>query len=93
MRYLLLTGVVLGIVIANLAAAQTPAAWPTQDGTFTIPRFLFGTGESMPELHLHYLTLGKPHTDTSGHTDKTNRNLRGSRQRDPCQRIDGYPGA
>ena len=31
--------------------------------------FRFGTGETLPELRLHYLTLGTPHKDAAGHTD------------------------
>ena len=47
--------------------ARTP--WPVQDGNYVIPNFRFGSGESIPELKLHYLTLGKPHRDAAGHTD------------------------
>jgi homoserine O-acetyltransferase len=48
---------------------STPTKWPTQDGTYTIKNFRFGTGETLPELKLHYLTLGQPHRDSAGHTD------------------------
>jgi homoserine O-acetyltransferase/O-succinyltransferase len=52
------------------AVAQTaPAKWPTQDGTYVIKNFHFRSGESIPELKLHYLTLGKPHRGADGHTD------------------------
>jgi homoserine O-acetyltransferase/O-succinyltransferase len=51
------------------SAQTTPTKWPTQDGTYIIKGFRFGTGESLPELKLHYLTLGKPHRDAAGHTD------------------------
>src|SRR6516225_3675466 len=43
--------------------------WPTQDGTVTLPNFRFGTGETLPELRLHYITLGTPHRNAAGHTD------------------------
>jgi homoserine O-acetyltransferase len=46
-----------------------PTAWPTQDGTYVIRDFKFGTGETLPELRLHYLTLGTPHKDAAGHID------------------------
>jgi homoserine O-acetyltransferase len=52
--------------------AQTPSStpnWPTQDGTYTIHNFHFKDGESIPELRLHYLTLGTPHRDAAGHID------------------------
>ena len=60
---------------ALTAAAQTPkphypaTQWPIKDGSFDIHDFRFGTGESLPDLHLHYLTLGTSHQDTAGHTD------------------------
>jgi len=54
--------------------AQAPSApkathWPTVDGNFDIPNFHFGTGQTLPKLHLHYLTLGTPHRNAAGHTD------------------------
>ena len=55
--------------ISTVANAQTPAPWPAQDGSWDIPNFRFGTGETLPVLHLHYLTLGTPHRDKKGHTD------------------------
>src|SRR6202158_3584119 len=69
MRYRLVATAVLSLVVASFASAQTPSPWPTQDGSFTIPDFRFGTGETLPQLRLHYLTLGKRHTDRNGHTD------------------------
>ena len=62
--------------IASIASAQTsqPPAhpqthWPVQSATYVIHNFRFGTGETFPELKLHYLTLGQPHRDPAGHTD------------------------
>ena len=60
---------------AITAAAQAPkphypsTQWPIKDGSFDIHDFRFGTGESLPDLHLHYLTLGTLHHDTEGHAD------------------------
>jgi homoserine O-acetyltransferase/O-succinyltransferase len=53
--------------LSSSAGAET--AWPTHDGTYSIANFRFGTGEVLPQLRLHYLTLGTPHTDAQGHTD------------------------
>jgi homoserine O-acetyltransferase len=68
--------VILVALVALLATAaamaqtgEAPTQWPVQDGTYVIRNFRFGTGESIPELKLHYLTLGKPHRDAAGHTD------------------------
>ena len=57
---------------ANLPAAPTaPAgqAWPTKDGAVVLSNFKFGTGETLPQLKLHYLTLGSPHLNAAGHVD------------------------
>lgn len=50
-------------------ASPTAATWPTADGTVVLPSFRFGTGETLPELRLHYITLGTPHRNAAGHTD------------------------
>jgi homoserine O-acetyltransferase/O-succinyltransferase len=60
---------ILLTLLATAATAQTPTKWPTQDGTYIIKNFHFNSGESLPELKLHYLTLGTPHRDAAGHTD------------------------
>jgi homoserine O-acetyltransferase/O-succinyltransferase len=58
----------IALVAGGTAGAQT-SHWPTQDGTYVIKNFHFGSGESIPELKLHYLTLGKAHHNAAGHTD------------------------
>jgi homoserine O-acetyltransferase len=45
------------------------SSWPFADGTAVLPNFRFGTGEMLPELRLHYITLGTPHRNAAGHTD------------------------
>lgn len=59
----------LGTFGAGAARGASASSWPTHEGTFVIHDFRFGTGESLPQLRLHYLTLGRPHTDRKGHTD------------------------
>ena len=55
---------------ANPPAPQAqPTKWPTTDGIVNLPNFRFGTGETLPQLKLHYLTLGTPHRNTAGHVD------------------------
>jgi homoserine O-acetyltransferase len=54
------------ILAASFAsAADYPA--PTE-GDHTIRDFKFTSGETMPELRLHYRTLGKPEKDAQGKT-------------------------
>ncbi len=54
---------------ASPSAETSPTHWPTTGGIYTIANFRFGTGETLPELRLHYLTLGTRHRDASGHVD------------------------
>jgi homoserine O-acetyltransferase/O-succinyltransferase len=51
--------------------ASSPAAtkWPVKDNVYVAHDFRFGTGETLPALTLHYLTLGSPHRDAAGHVD------------------------
>ncbi len=53
------------------ATAQNPrvSKWPTKDNVYVIKNFRFGTGETLPELDLHYLTLGQLHRGADGHVD------------------------
>ena len=51
-------------LIASQAVAQT---WPNQrEADFTIRDFRFADGETMPELKLHYMTLGTPKRNAEG---------------------------
>src|SRR5262249_3058349 len=54
----------LSLLAASFAsAADYPA--PTESD-FTIRDFKFASGETLPELRLHYRTLGKPERDAQG---------------------------
>ena len=54
----------------SATANQAPAShWPAKDGVVTLPNFKFGSGETIPQLKLHYLTLGSPHRNAAGHVD------------------------
>ena len=50
-------------------AAQPATHWPVKDGSFDIANYSINTGEVLPKLHLHFLTLGTPHRDAQGHSD------------------------
>lgn len=59
------------LTIASFAAAQSPRtpAYTGTPGDYIAHDFHFGTGETLPELKLHYLTLGTPHRNAAGHVD------------------------
>jgi homoserine O-acetyltransferase len=54
-------------LIATPGAAQAPATSPAPlEADFLIRDFSFGTGEVLPELRLHYTTIGTPARDSNG---------------------------
>ncbi len=66
-RLILLT--LVPFLIVKPEPPEAHSKWPVKDGNYIINNFRFGTGEFLPELKLHYLTLGEPHRDSAGHTD------------------------
>ena len=44
-------------------------AYKGTPGVYTAPDFRFGTGENLPALKLHYVTLGTPHRGVNGQVD------------------------
>ena len=50
-------------------ATPTSSPYTGAPGDVDLPNFRFTSGETLPSLHLHYLTLGTPHRDPAGHTD------------------------
>lgn len=57
----------LACFIAAPALAQAPSQWPVREGDVILKDFRFHTGEVMPALKIHYLTLGQPRRDAAGH--------------------------
>jgi len=51
-----------------LRAAPPPGAGAPKpvEGDYVIPNYRFASGETLPELRLHFTTLGKPHRDAHG---------------------------
>ena len=68
-RKLLATALAVAALLGFGAAAnaQTGSALATQEGDFVVHDFHFRSGESLPELRLHYITLGAPRRDAAGH--------------------------
>lgn len=67
-----LAGILAGIAAVSAAAGlafgtgSAAAAPEFQPHDFTVRDFHFRSGESLPELRLHYYTLGQPQKDASG---------------------------
>jgi homoserine O-acetyltransferase len=60
---------VVAVVAAfALACSALGATWPEPvAGDFVIKDFRFGTGETLAEVKIHYVTIGKPARDAKGH--------------------------
>jgi homoserine O-acetyltransferase/O-succinyltransferase len=61
----------LGLLAALAAQITAPPAktWPTHEGDVTLKDFRFGDGEMLPEVRMHYTTLGQPHRNARGEID------------------------
>jgi homoserine O-acetyltransferase len=62
---------IAGLAFATAAFSQ-PATAPAPQGSpgdYVIPNFHFQSGESLPELRIHYTTFGAPHRNAAGHVD------------------------
>ena len=68
----LLAVLVLALAVGSAGAQQRTtdsATWPTpHEGDFIVHDFHFQSGEVMPQVRMHYTTLGKPAKDASGRT-------------------------
>ncbi len=52
--------------------APAPASakmWPRREDDFVLKDFRFRSGETLPELRMHYTTLGRPHRNAAGEID------------------------
>jgi homoserine O-acetyltransferase len=58
--------ILLSVLVADIASAANYP--PPTEGDFTIRDFKFQSGETLPELRIHYRTLGKPEKDAQGKT-------------------------
>jgi homoserine O-acetyltransferase len=66
LRSLLLLTAILTLYPLSSSGQQTPLP-ATTEGDFIAKDFKFRSGETLPELRLHYTTLGKPARDAQGH--------------------------
>ncbi len=56
------------VILAMPCSAQQRTSAEATEGDFVIRNFQFHSGESLPDLRLHYTTLGKPARDAHGRT-------------------------
>ena len=61
----------LGTLAAPAAAPAAEAPDPLRhfEGEYVAANFHFASGETLPELRIHYTLLGKPHRDAHGRVD------------------------
>src|SRR6478609_10256466 len=55
--------------LAAQAAAPAPKTWPTREADVILKDFRFRDGESLPQLKIHYTSLGSPHRNAAGQID------------------------
>ncbi len=58
----------LSALLLLLPSAARSASLPTHEANFVLHDFHFRSGEMLPELRLHYVTLGTPQRDARGRT-------------------------
>ena len=57
------------LIVSSAGHAADPPQSAYHEGDFVLRDFKFHSGETLPELRLHYTTLGKPRRDAHGHVD------------------------
>ena len=56
----------LALLLASIAPAQAQTVEGAVEGDAILKDFTFGTGEKLPEIRMHYTTLGTPQRDKKG---------------------------
>jgi homoserine O-acetyltransferase len=56
------------VALTALAAPAQPILPALVEGDYLVREFVFASGERLPELKLHYRTIGTPRRDAAGHT-------------------------
>ncbi len=72
---MLASAVLLTFLRAQILAADYPAPQP---GDVVLRDFRFRSGEVLPELRMHFLTFGTPHTNSAGKVDNAALSLHGT---------------
>src|SRR5438874_6967330 len=53
----------------GMPAATATKVWPTREGEVILKDFRFRDGQALPQLRMHYTTLGQPHRSAAGVID------------------------
>jgi homoserine O-acetyltransferase len=56
------------LLFSAFSVAQTDNKIATQEGDYVLHNFHFKSGETLPDVRVHYTTLGKPAHDANGRT-------------------------
>ena len=59
----------LAALIAQAAAPAPQKSWPIREGDAVLRDFRFASGETLPQVRMHYTTLGRPHRNAAGDID------------------------
>jgi homoserine O-acetyltransferase/O-succinyltransferase len=73
----MLSALLTALLQSTSPPALTPAplppppaqSWPTREADYTVRNFHFRSGETLPEIRLHYTMLGEPHRNAAGEID------------------------
>jgi homoserine O-acetyltransferase len=67
----ILSALLLTLAQAPVATQPTPPpqSWPVAEADVVLKDFRFATGETLPELRLHYATLGTPRRNAKGEVE------------------------
>lgn len=67
----ILSALLLALAQAPVATqpAPPPQSWPVAEADVVLKDFRFATGETLPELRLHYSTLGTPRRNAKGEVE------------------------
>lgn len=65
------SALLLALVQAPVATqpASPPQSWPVAEADVVLRDFRFATGETLPELRIHYATLGTPRRNAKGEVE------------------------
>jgi homoserine O-acetyltransferase len=77
-------------ILAQEAASLS--AVPPKAGDFVVRDFKFSDGQSLPELRLHYTTMGTPRRDASGHVSNAVLILGGTNRKNSVFLVPSFAG-